>query len=137
MKQKTITGRVKEMPTAPYIVDWDGEQGSQFSADILDFLYPYWKHDVVLAEWGVPGTRMRYDYVNLSRRVICECDGLQHDQFSEHWHKGSRTNYLAQIKRDLLKEKVAEINGFKLIRIKPSDLPLTKEFFKRQFDIEL
>ncbi len=136
MKQVTATGRTKDIPTAPYRVDWDGDQGSEFSAQVLDFLYPYWRHDVVLAEWPVPGTRMRYDFVNLSKRIIAETDGVQHDQFSTHFH-GNRVAFLSQIKRDLLKDKIADLNGFTLIRIKPGDLPLSKDFFKRQFDIDL
>lgn len=136
MKQKTITGKLKDIPTAPYRVDWDANQGSQFSADVLDFLWAYWKHDVVLAEWPVAGTKLRYDFVNLTKHIVVETDGIQHSQFSDHFH-GSRAGYLNQIKRDLLKDRIAEINGFKMVRINPDDLPLTKEFFKRQFDIDL
>lgn len=136
MKQKTITGRLKDIPTTPYLVDFADDQGSQFSADVLDFLYPYWKHDVILAEWPVAGTRLRYDFVNLSKKIVVETDGIQHTQFSDHFH-GSRAKYLHQIKNDLLKDRIAEINGFKMVRINPDDLPLTKDFFKHQFDIDL
>lgn len=137
MKQLTPTGRTKDIPTKPYLVDWEGEQGSQFSAEVLDFLRPYWRHDVVLSEWPVAGTRLRYDYVNLSRRIVVESDGVQHGAFNEHLHQGSRVNYLNQIKRDLLKDKMAERNGFLMVRITPDDMPLTRDFFKRQFDIDL
>ncbi len=134
---KTLTGKPKNINVTRYRVDFDGDQGSKFSEDVLDFLYPYWKHDVVLCELPVAGTRLRYDYVNVSKRIVCETDGFQHDNFSEHFHRGSRNAFLKQIKHDLEKDRAAEINGFKMIRIKPSDLPLTKEFFKRQFDIDL
>ena len=137
MKWKTLKGRVKEIPTGSYRVDWDGEQGSQFSADILDWLFPYWKADTVLAEFPVAGTKSRFDYVNLSRHVILECDGAQHSSFNKHWHKGSRANYLSQIKRDLEKDEIARLNGFKMVRINPEDLPLTKEWFLKTYDITL
>ncbi len=136
MRFKTLSGRTKEINISPYRIDWDGDFPSNFAADIADFLYPYWKHDVVLTELEVAGTRMRYDMVNLSKRIVVEGDGRQHDAYVPHFH-GSRMGFLAQIKRDLLKDKIAEMNGFTLIRIKPSDLPLTKDFFKRQFDIDL
>lgn len=137
MKFKTLTGKLKDINITRYLVDWNAPQGSKFSKEVLDFLRPYWKHDVVLSELEVAGTKMRYDYVNVSKRIICESDGFQHDGYSAHFHQGSRNAYLAQIKRDLAKDRAAEINGFKMIRVKPSDLPLTKEFFKRQFDIDL
>lgn len=137
MKQITVYGRIKDVHTTPYIVDWEGSHGSLFSEEVLDFLHKYWKYDVVLAEWPVVGTRMRYDFVNLSKKIIVETDGIQHTKYSEHFHGGSRISYLLQIKRDLLKDKIAELNNFQLIRINPTDLPLTKEFFKRQFSIEL
>lgn len=137
MKFKTLTGRFKDIPVHKYLVDWEGEQGSKFSEEVLDFLYDYWKHDVVLCELDVAGTRMRYDFVNLSKRIIVETDGIQHSSYNMHLHQGSRANYLAQIKRDLAKDRAAEINGFQMVRINPSDLPLTKDFFKKQFDIDL
>lgn len=148
MKQKTVTGRIKEVSTAPYKVDWDGEQGSDFSAEILDFLEPYWRHDVVLAEWPVAGTKLRYDYVNLTRRIIVECDGVQHNAFNAHFHGLTSTGnsrdplarspkYLKQIKNDQLKDKIAHLNDFLMIRILPKDLPLTKEWFKSAWDLTL
>lgn len=137
MKQITSSGRIKDIKTTPYLVDWDADQGSEFSAEVLDFLSIYWKKDVILSEWPVAGTRMRYDYVNLSKKIIVETDGIQHSEYNPHFHRNSHNIYLAQIKRDVLKDKIAELNGFKMVRINPSDLPITKEFFKRQFDITL
>lgn len=148
MKQRTATGRVKDIPTAPYLVDWDDDQGSEFSANVLEFLRPYWRRDVVLAEWPVAGTRLRYDYVNLTRRIVIETDGIQHDVFNPHFHGMVSTGdpsdplarspkYLKQIMNDQLKDKVAQLNDFLMIRIKPKDLPLTKEWFKSAWDLTL
>lgn len=125
------------MPTAPYKVDWTARQGSRFSKDVLDFLHAYWKHDVVLSEWPVVGTRMRYDFVNLTRKIIIESDGVQHGSYNPHFHNGIRDKFKDQIKRDLEKEDIARVNGFTLVRIMPSDLPLTREFFKTKFNITL
>lgn len=136
MKWVTLTGRLKEVPTAGYAVDWDGEQGSQFSADVLDWIYPYWKGDPVLAEYPVAGTRMRFDYVNVRRKIILEVDGRQHDAFVKHMHK-NRDAYGAQFKRDIDKDAIARLNGFKMVRVKPGDLPLSREWFKATFDIDL
>jgi hypothetical protein len=137
MRFKTPTGRFKEIPIQHYRVDWAAPQGSQFSREVLMFFYPYWRHDVVLAELPVAGTKMRYDFVNITRRIITESDGLQHDDPLNHFNRGSGAVWLAQIKRDALKDQCAAANGFNLIRIKPTDMPLSKTFLKRQFDIDL
>jgi hypothetical protein len=42
MKFKTPSGKPKDIPIHNYLVDFDDEQGSQFSAEVLDFFYPYW-----------------------------------------------------------------------------------------------
>lgn len=137
MRFVTPTGRFKDVKINKYLVDWEGDQGSLFSEEVLDFLHPYWEHDVVVAELPVAGTRMRYDYINLTRRIVVETDGKQHDQLSQHFHGGSQMVWLKQMKNDLLKDEMAAANGFKMIRIKPDDLPLTKSFFKTKFDIDL
>ena len=137
MKWKTLHGKVKEIPTACYRVDWDGEHGSRFSKSVLEFLRPYWQNHVVLAEYPVAGGNMRFDFVNITRRIVIETDGIQHDQYNAHFHRGSEHVYKDQIKRDLKKDDIARLNGFTMVRIKPSDLPLTKEWLEKTFDITL
>lgn len=143
MKWLTPKGYPKDIRNIhQYRVDWDGEQGSDYAAEILDLLYPYWKYDIVYAELPVVGTnRLRYDYVNVSKRIICECDGKQHDDFSPHFHGNSREKYKKQIKNDILKDSAAERNGYQMVRIKPYDLPKIREdirgWFLETFDITL
>jgi hypothetical protein len=137
MKFRTPTNRFKDIPIHHYRVDWGAPQGSQFSRDVLLFLYPYWRHDVVLSELPVAGTKLRYDFVNVSKRIVIETDGAQHDDPLNFRHEGSGAKWLHQIKRDVLKDQCAESNGFKMVRIKPTDMPLTKAFFNHQFDIDL
>ena len=135
MKWKTKSGRLKNIPGIhTYMVDWTGKQGSQFSQEVLELMEPYWRHDIVFAELPVAGPgRMRYDFVNLTKKIILETDGRQHDVFNNHFHQGSRINYQAQIKRDLDKDYLAELNGFKMVRIKPDDLPKLRISVKAWF----
>lgn len=139
MKFKALSGRLVDIRNIHrYRVDWDGDQGSKFSEDVLDFLEPYWKHDIVFAELPVAGKpRMRYDFVNLSKKVIVESDGAQHDAYNAHMHGGSQERYKDQIKRDLFKDRMAEINGFTMVRVKPHDLPLTKDWFLQTWGVTL
>jgi len=138
MKFITPTGRFKDIPVHKYRVDFDAEQGSEFSASVLDFFYPYWKHDIVCAELPVAGRdKMRYDFVNLSKKIILETDGIAHLDPKSHFHKGSPAKWLSQIKRDDLKNQMAKRNGFTMIRIEPDDLPLTKEWVEETYSITL
>ena len=142
MKFKTPTGRFKEINIASYRVDFDGEQGSDFAAEVLDRLYPYWKYDIVVAEFPVAGRdKMRYDYVNLSRKVVVECDGVQHDDPLAYHNRGSKAVWLAQIKRDDLKNRMAAANGWTMVRIKPGDMPKLRDdikgWFLEMYDITL
>lgn len=133
MKFKTPTGRFKDVNVAHYRVDFDGEQGSDFSAEVLDLLYPYIKYDVVLAEFPVVGTRLRYDYIDLNRKLAIECDGVQHDDPLAYHNRGSKAVWLAQIKRDDLKNRMAEANGWTMVRIKPDDMPALRKDIKKWF----
>lgn len=142
MKWKTASGKLKDIKGVhQYLVDWTAKQGSEFSAEVLELLMPYWKGNIVFAELPVAGTRMRYDFVNLSRKIIVETDGEQHDAYNKHMHKGNPFNYRDQIVRDSEKNHLAEINGFKMVRIKPGDLPKLrvsiKAWFKAYHDISL
>ncbi len=138
MKFVTPTGRLKDIPVSQYRVDWMADQGSQFSSEVLDFFEPYWRHDFVVAELPVAGRdQMRYDFVNLTKHVILETDGIAHYDPKSHFHGGSKAKWLAQIKRDELKNQMARRNGLTMIRIQPDNLPLTKEWVEETFGITL
>ncbi len=142
MKWKTKSGRLKDIPVHRYLIDWSADKfDSEFSTEVIRLLEPYWRHDLVVVQLPVAGSRMSYDYVNLSKRIICEADGEQHGRYNSWMHQGSRLNYQAQIKRDLDKDALAELNGFTMVRIKPDDLPKlrvsVKAWFKATHDITL
>jgi hypothetical protein len=51
---------------------------------------------------------------------------------------GSRAGWLKKIKSDYEKMEIAELNGFKFIELNNVHLKeLTKEMFKREFDLDL
>lgn len=85
----------------------------------------------------IPGSRLRVDLVNLNKRILVEINGVQHDEFNEHFHRNSRLQFLGQITRDSAKKDWAEANNFKLIEILPEDLPLSREFFREKYEIEI
>lgn len=120
-----------------YCIDWMDDQDSKFSAEVLEFFAPYWRHHIVYTQVPVAGTKMSYDYVNITKRVIIEADGIQHQDPNSHFHGGSNAKWLSQIKRDDLKDRMAEANGYTMVRITPEHLPLTKKWVESTFDIKL
>lgn len=134
---KTLRGASKDIKIRHYLIDWGGDSLSHFQEEVKAFLYPYWRRDVVCEELPVAGTKMRFDMINISRKVIVEVNGVAHLDPDSHFHQGSRARWLSQIKRDHAKTEWAEMNGYQMAEIEPDDLPLTKDFFKRQFDIDL
>ncbi|NJO61255.1 MAG: hypothetical protein HC836_24280 [Richelia sp. RM2_1_2] len=81
-------------------------------------------------EMPLVGTRMKLDLVNITRKIIIETCGKQHEKYVPFFHKNNEQELLKQMKRDLSKSKWAEINGFSYIEIYERDLPLKKEFFE-------
>lgn len=136
MKFKTLDGRVKEVNVTRLLIDWDGDFGSNFEAEFADWIYPYWKRDVVVTQLKVAGSKLSIDFFNVSKRIAVEVQGRQHQEYVP-FLSGSRSGFLNQIKYDLLKQKWCEMNAIKLVEILPEDMPLTKSFFKKRYDIDL
>ncbi len=136
MKFKTLTGKLKDVNIARLKIDWEGDFGSNFEAEFADWIHPYWKHDFVVTQFRVPGTKYSLDFFNITKRIAAEIQGRQHQQYVK-WLSGSRSGYLDQIKRDLKKSDWCVLNQVKLIEILPEDMPLTKDFFKDRYQIDL
>lgn len=111
-----------------YFVDWDKKTRSKFQDDVKQFLRPFWKNDVVLEEMRMIGTLCTFDLVNMTKRIVVEVQGAQHNAFNPHFHRGNRMNFTAQIKRDLDKHAFCELNNLQLIEIYPKD-KLSEQFF--------
>lgn len=136
MKFKTLTGRLKEVPLHSYRIDWDGDFASKLEEEIADWFCTYWERDIVLAQFGIPGTRLSLDFFNVTKRIAIEGQGRQHSQYVP-FLSGSRAGYLGQIKRDIKKSQWCEMNDIKLIEIHPNHLPLTKAWVESTFSITL
>ena len=120
-----------------YRIDWDAPCRSKYQWAIKQWLKPYWSHHVCLEEFLIPGSRLRCDFVNLTRRVVIEMNGVQHDKFNKHFHRGNRVNFLNQVVRDQAKMNWSEQNGFTFVEIAPDDLPLTENFFKENYGVTI
>ncbi len=104
-----------------YLIKWRGKSRSKFQSSVKEFLYPYWKDDIVFEEFKIVGTRMTFDLYNANKKIAIEVQGIQHTKYVKFFH-GSRLRYLQQLKRDDKKLRFCEINDIKLVEIYPNDL---------------
>ena len=83
---------------------------------ILTEKYPY---DTILEEFFIPGSRLSFDFFLPRKMLVIECDGRQHDEYIGFFH-GDRVSggFGKQVSRDMLKEKWAQENKIRLVRIK-------------------
>ena len=121
MKFKTLSGSTAELRNAKkYLVDWNGKSKSKFQLSVRDFLYPYWKSDIVFEEFKLVGTRLSFDLYNANKKIAIEVQGAQHTKYVKFFH-GNRMKYLEQFKRDDKKFRFCEINDINLVEIYPND----------------
>lgn len=138
MKWITKSGKVRSFNPAKYKIKWDEDGRSKPETKVRNFLRPFWKNDVVLAEMPYPSTRFRADLVNLSKKIILEVSPASvHLQYNEFMH-GSRGGFLKKLKADNDKMLMAEKNGFKHIDLYDDEIDnLSKEMFKKKFNLDL
>ena len=137
MKLTTLKGGLsKSFNLTPYLIDWSRKvSGPQQKAK--DFLFPFFKNDQVLEEFLIPGSLLRLDIFNVSKKLVIEISPQQHFKFNSFLHK-TPLNFLAQIKRDEEKRKWIEKNDLVLVELRDEDLKdLTKQRFKDKFLIDL
>lgn len=127
-----LKGRKKTLKQATkYLIDWDKKTRSKFQDSVKQFLRPYWKRDQVFEELRIVGTMCTFDLYNATTRVVCEIQGSQHSQYNKFFHRGSKMNFVSQIKRDLDKHEFCRLNNITLVEILPKDI-LSEEFFLSQ-----
>ena len=127
-----LKGRKKTLKKATqYLIDWDKKTRSKFQDSVKQFLRPYWKRDQVFEELRVVGTLCTFDLYNASSRVCIEVQGSQHGAYNKFFHRGSKMNFVSQIKRDLDKHEFCRLNNITLVEIMPKDI-LSEQLFSSQ-----
>ena len=121
MKFKTLSGSTAELKNArKYLVKWEAESRSKFQFSVKEFLFPYWRTDIVFEEFRIVGTRLSFDLYNANKKIAIEVQGAQHTKYVKFFH-GNRMKYIDQLKRDDKKFRFCEINEIKLVEIYPND----------------
>lgn len=136
MKWILQNNRVISINIFKYVIDWEKKAPSKGAQHCKDFFAKHAKQYVWLEEFLIPRTRLRCDFVNTSLSIACEFDGIQHNKYSQHFHR-NLYGFRASMRRDNLKDEHLERNGFTLVRITDEDLPLTRDWFEKEYDIYL
>jgi hypothetical protein len=137
MKFYSIHGKLVNVNINQYLIKWDRKvSGPQ--KKVKDFLFPFWKNDIMLEELRLPGSKLRLDLINLTRKIIIEVSPDKiHTQYNKFMH-GSRAGFLKKLKSDAKKLEWAEKSGFKFIELYDKDLEnLSKQYIKENFNIDL
>lgn len=142
---KTINGKTKDVSLIPYLIDWEPKKEvSKPQGQVKAFLKPYWQHKTVCEEFRIPGSKYRIDIFapmegpNKSGVVIEVSPSATHTQYNKFMH-GSLSGYVSVLKRDMIKQRWAELNGFTYVEITDKELNagLTTEWFEQTFGIIL
>lgn len=122
-----------------YLVDWDKPSRSKEQTKVKEFLKQHCPKDVIYEEYLIPGTKLKVDFLNATKKWAIEHQGKgAHNEYNPFFHKNSRANYLASFKRDVKKMKLLEMNGYTVIETYTEDLDkLSKEFFLKTYNILL
>jgi hypothetical protein len=127
-----LKGRKKTLKKATqYLIDWNAKTRSKFQDSVKQFLRPHWERDQVFEELRIVGTLCTFDLYNATSRVVCEIQGSQHGAYNKFFHRGSKMNFVAQIKRDLDKHEFCRLNNITLVEIMPKD-KLSEKLFADQ-----
>lgn len=114
---KTLKGRDANVICYKYSIRWEEKSRSIFQTEIKHKLKEYWNADQVCEEFPMAGSKLKFDFFNVTRKIVVEADGKQHDTYNEFFHRGNRGNFLESVKRDNRKDKFCELNEIILIRI--------------------
>mgnify|MGYP001181100341 FL=1 len=138
MKLFDIHGRPRSRMVSKYLIDWEKKSKSKLQFNVKQFLKGYWQNHIVYEEFPVYGTRLKVDFINMTKKMAVEVHGPQHESFNKFFHGNSRAKYLASIKRDAQKAEWLEKNNFIFIEIYDKDIDnLSRQFIEKTYNISL
>lgn len=128
----TLNGINRNINEKKYRIHWTGPSLSAFQRKIKIFFSDYWDKDSVGEEVLLPNTKLRVDIMNFTRKIAIECNGQFHSKFTPYLQKDLNT-FRKQVARDVLKEHLLELNGFRVIEIYEKNMPLSEEWILNTF----
>lgn len=137
MRILDLQGRERNVSWNKHRINWDRKvSGPQMA--VKRFLRPYWEGHAVYEEVQIPGSRLRVDLINLHIRTVIEVSPAGSHSYNPFFHRGSRLNFTAALKRDLKKQEWAERNDFRYIELTDDDLNnLSTEWLRTHHQLDL
>ena len=118
-------------------IKWNIKKASDAQYRTKLFLKEFWEQDAVFEEFVIPGSRLRVDFINFTKKIAVEVSGRQHEEFNKFFHK-NRLGFIKSVKRDFQKIKWLEINDIKLIEIYDHETyTLNKKEIEEKFSVTL
>ena len=126
----TLKGRKVNwhLTSIKYPIKGEGSK-SKFQHQIYLELKELYPHDIIFEEVKIPDSRLRIDFVIPSVRLIIECQGKQHEEFSTRFHK-YREDFIRQQNRDSMKRDFCEINNLTLVEVPYGSKRTVAEFIR-------
>lgn len=118
-------------------IDWD-KKVSIPQLVVKQFLFPFWKNDQVAEEFQIPGSKLRLDLFNFTKRIVVEVSPDSYHLGYNNWLHKSRINYADKVKKDEDKRVWCEVNKIKFVELHDEDIDiLSKEYFLEKYNISL
>jgi hypothetical protein len=134
MKWTLLNGKEVSHSDSKYRIDFTQQAPSKGAQAVKDFIKESASLYVWFEEYRLPAMLLRVDFLCPSKKIAIEFNGSQHTKFNKHFFK-YRSAFGKQIKNDMKKIEFLQHNGYTVIELEDSDLPLTKEFFKENYKI--
>lgn len=99
---------------------------SQLAKSVLEILKQSLPNTLIKQEEYVnyKGQRLFFDFYLPTLNLYVEVQGVQHTEFSKHFH-GEAAVFRAQKKRDALKKEWCHLNDMTLLCIHHTDIPIS------------
>lgn len=118
-------------------IDWE-KKISIPQLVVKQFLFPFWKNDQVVEEFMIPGSKLRLDLFNFTKKIAIEVSPDGYHLGYNNWLHKSRINYADKVKKDEEKRNWCEINKIELIELHDEDIDiLSKENILEKYNISL
>ena len=137
MELTKLRGNTKVNVVAKSCIDWD-KKISIPQLKVKNFLYPFWKNDVVKEEFVIPGSKFRIDLFNLSKKIAIEVSPDEYHVNFNPWLHKNRQNFLNKVKSDDSKREWCIRNNITLVELFNENIDnLSFDFFLKEYNISL
>lgn len=118
-------------------IDWD-KKVSKPQKSVKDFLFPFWKFDQVTEEFVIPGSILRIDLFNITKKIAIEVSPDEYHITFNQWLHKNRSKFLSKIKSDEMKREWCKRNSINLVELYSEEIKnLSEELFKTKYNILL